>query len=153
MDNLFYTLLAQIVTNIGAHANIDATKVGLGRVNPLSESEHPFIGVFLEDDTTIGEFGAQNTNFMDWLVQVAVEVYVSGTAATASLDQDFLNLRADIHNALMADVTQGLSFVKQTIPVGASAPVRDTNELKTVSYRLAWGFHVRTKVDDMTTVV
>lgn len=152
MDNLFYTLLSTLVTRIGAHANIDASKVALGRQNPLSESELPFINVFLEEDTSIGDFGPTNTNFMDWSVQVGIEIYVSGTAGTSSLDQTFLNIRADIHNALMADITQGLNFVKQTIPLGASSPVIDTNELKTAAYRTAWGFHIRTSIDDMTVV-
>ena len=125
----------------------------MGRSNALSESELPHFGVFLEEDVSIGEFGPRNTNFMDWSVQVSVEIYVSATATTASLDQTFLNLRSAVHNALMADITQGLAFVVQTIPLGASSPVRDSNELKTASYRTAWNFHIRTKIDDMTTVV
>lgn len=152
MDNLFYTLLTTLETLIKAHPNITASNVALGRHNALSETELPFVGIFLADDNSLGEFGATNTSIIDWQVQVDIELYVSGLA-DAAIDQTFLNLRADVHNAIMADPTLGVAFVLQSVPLGASSPVRETNELKTSSYALHWAFQVRTGIDDMTTIV
>jgi hypothetical protein len=157
MDNLFFTLLEALVATIKLNANI-VTKgalVELGRIRPYDESELPAVGVFYVGDTTLGEFGPQNPNFMDWDLLVAIEIAVDADANTtpAGFQQDLLNLRADVHAALMEVApTQGLSFVSITAPRGGDEPtIDDAGRVKTASYRTNWLFRVRTEIDDMTT--
>lgn len=157
MDNLIYTLLAALVVTINANAGVIAkgATAALGRIRPLQDNELPFIAVFYVGDESIGEFGPQNTNFIDWNVNVAIELYLAEDAATDAGDfqQDFLNLRADVHEALTTVApTQGLSFVSITAPLGADEPViDDAGNKKTVSYRTTWQFRIRTSLTDMTT--
>lgn len=156
MDNLIYTLLVAITATINANAGIIAKSAtaGLGRIRPVDESELPFIGVFYVGDEAIGEFGPQNLNFMDWNVNVAIEAMIDAdaTVSPGGFQQLALNLRADIHEALMTVApTQGLSFVSFTAPVGADEPITDdVGKRKTVSYRSTWVFRVRTLLADMT---
>ena len=157
MDNLIYTLLAALAATINLNANIIAAgaTAAVGRIRPVSEIDLPFIGVFYVGDETIGEFGPQNTNFLDWNVNVGIDIALD---ADATVDGDefqrlSLNMRADIHEALMTVApTQGLSFVSFTAPLGADEPVTDDEgKRKTVSYRSNWMFRVRTLINDMTT--
>ncbi len=157
MDNLIYTLLAALVVTINANAGVIAkgATAGLGRINPLADSELPFIGLFYVGDTPLGELGPQNFNFIDWNVAVGIEIAFDADATTEPDDfqKDALNLRADVHNALMVVApTQGLDFVINTIPSGADEPVVDNvGKRKTISYRSNWVFHIRTTIEDMTT--
>jgi hypothetical protein len=157
VDNLIYTLLAALATTIGANANIIAAgaTAGVGRIRPVDETDLPFIGVFYLGDESIGEFGPQNTSFMDWNVNVGIDIALD---ADATVDGDefqrlSLNMRADVHEALMTVApTQGLTFVSFTAPLGANEPVTDdVGKRKTVSYRSNWLFRVRTDLTDMTT--
>lgn len=152
MDSLFYTVLQRLQTLIGAHASIDATKVLVGRINPLSVSELPFVSIFLEEDASIGEFGPQNVSFLDWDVTVAIELMVDADAATATLEQTYLNLRRDVHNAIMVDApTLSQSFVLMTFPIGAEQPLlSNEGKRKTASYKTLWGIRIRTSITDMS---
>ncbi len=156
MDSLFYDLLVRIVALIAANANVIAkgATVQVGRIAPVPPGDLPFIGVFLTGDASIGEFGQQNTNFIDWDVSVAVELALDANATVASLEQDYLNLRADVHEAIMTDApTLSLAHVMMAYPLGADEPNLDQEGArKTVSYRTQWGFRVRTSLTDMTTV-
>lgn len=157
MDNLFYTLLNALVATIAANAGIIAKGAGveLGRIRPYDESELPAVAVFYIGDEAVGEFGPQNTNFIDWNVSVAIELYVDADANTSpdGFQQELLNLRADVHEALMSVApTQGLSFVSFTAPMGGDEPaLDDVGRVKTAGYRTQWLFRVRTSIADMTT--
>ncbi len=154
MDSLFFDLLVRIVALIEANANVIAkgATTQVGRIAPVDTAELPFIGVYLTGDASIGEFGPQNTSFIDWDVAVAIEIAFDADAATASLEQDYLNLRADVHEAIMSDApTLSLAFVSMAYPLGADEPnLSQEGKRKTVSYRTQWGFRVRTSITDMT---
>lgn len=157
MDNLIFTLLVAITATLNANAGIIAAgaTAGLGRIRPVDESELPFIGVFYVGDEPTGEFGPTNLNFIDWSVNVAIEIAIDAdsTVLPGGFQQLSLNLRADVHEALMTIApTQGLVFVSFTAPLGADEPVTDdVGKRKTVSYRSNWMFRIRTTLEDMTT--
>ena len=157
MDNLIYTLLAALVVTINANAGVIAKSAtaSLGRIRPLTESELPHIGVFYTGDIPLGDLGASNLTFIDWDVNVAIEIALDADATTTAEDfqKEMLNLRADVHEALQTVApTQGLSFVINTIVRGADEPLTDdVGKRKTLSYRSNWQFHIRTTKDDMTT--
>jgi len=157
MDNLFYTLLSALVVTIAANANITAkgALVELGRIRPYDATELPAVAIFYVGDGPTGEFGPKNTNFIDWDLQVAIEISVDADANTGpdAFQRDLLNLRADVHQALMLVApTQGQPFVSFTAPLGGDEPaLDDSGRVKTASYRTTWMFRIRTAISDMTT--
>lgn len=153
MDNLLFTLLQRLETLIGAHANIDATKVAIGRAAPLDVGQLPFVAIFIEEDASVGEFGPENINVIDWDVTVGIELMVDADATVLALEQTYLNLRRDVHNAIMADApTLSQAFVLMTFPIGAEEPQLSVEgKRKTASYKTLWGVRVRTSITDMST--
>jgi hypothetical protein len=138
MATRFETLIDTLVTNIGADVAVDATK------------EMPAYNVVLGPDAPQSELGPQNVAFIDWNLVLFVDCYVRSILADA--DAVFLDMRRNVHRALMADITQGLPFVTTTIPAGADEPqIDDEGDKKNIVYRLNWGFQIRTSIDDLET--
>ncbi len=157
MDSLFFDLLTRLQVLIAANAGIIAkgATVEVGRIGPVvSPTDLPFVALYLTGDATVGEFGPQNLNFIDWDVAVAIELALDADALTTALEQDYLNLRADVHEAIMSDApTLSLTFVSMAYPLGADeANLSQEGKLKTASYRTQWIFRVRTSLTDMTTI-
>ncbi len=147
---LFDDLLDAVVANIAANVNVDVDKVERGRVNALEKSDYPFYAVFLGADAPLSDLGASNTNFIDMDVQVIVECYSRGKID--EIDRLVLEQRANVHESLMADVTQGLNFVHTTIPAGADQPVLDVEgRQRNAVYALNWIFRIRTNIDQIRT--
>jgi len=150
-DSVFYTLLASLSSTITTAVAGSAT-VAIGRTELLEDTTFPFVGIYLLDDVTIGELGALNLSFLDWEVRIGIEIYIKGQESY-NREREYLNLRNTIHAALMADHTQGLSFVTTTVPVGAEQGILDGTSKSTIgSWRTAWMFKVRTGIADMTGV-
>lgn len=144
------TLIAQVKTNLGADAGIDATKVSSNRVAAFNDDELPAYNVVLGPDNPVNELGAANVSFIDWEQALFIDCYERSILADA--DAVFLTMRRNVHRALMADVTQGLNFVLTTIPLGADEPIiDDAGERKNMVYRTNWIFWLRTSIDDLET--
>lgn len=144
------TLVNQVITNLGADAGIDATKVFSNRAADLNDTELPAYNVVLGPDNPLSELGATNVAFIDWEQVLFIDCYER--SILANIDALFLTMRRNVHRALMADVTQGLSFVHTTIPAGADEPIiDDAGERKNMVYRTNWIFHIRTSIDDLET--
>ncbi len=143
-------LLDAIETNLGADVSVDATKVFRNRVADLNDTELPGYNLRLGPDAPIDELGATNVAFIDWDQVIFIDCYER--AITENVDAVFLNMRRNIHRALMADVTQGLGFVMLSIPGGAEEPlIDDSGERKNMVYRTNWLFRLRTSIDDLET--
>lgn len=144
------TLIAQVVTNLKADPGIDTTKVFNNRVADLNDTELPAFNVVLGPDVPRNELGPANVVFIDWEQALFVDLYARTILADA--DATFLQMRRFVHRALMADVTQTLSFVMTTIPAGGEEPnIDDAGERKSLVYRLNWIFWIRTSIDDLET--
>ncbi len=144
------TLIAQVVTNLGADAAIDATKVFNNRIADLNDTELPAYNVVLGPDQPRNELGPSNVAFIDWDQALFIDLYARTILQDA--DSTFLQMRANVHRALMADVTQTLSFIMTTIPAGAEEPnIDDAGERKSLVYRTNWVFWIRTSIDDLET--
>lgn len=142
------TLIDQLVTNLGADAGVDATKVYTNRVADFNDTELPGYNVVLGTDQPQNELGPSNLSYIDWNQVIFVDCYVRSILADA--DTVFLDMRRNIHRALMADHTQGLSFVTTTIPAGAEEPIiDDAGDRKNFVYRTTWVFQLRTAIDNL----
>lgn len=140
-------------TNVAANAQIiaDGATVARSRTGPWQESDLPAYVLTYGPDQSLGELGPTNVRFIDWEFVVFVDYYNKLT--TAQLDTDLQNARANIHAALMADVTQGVAFILTTIPSGADEPLLDdAADQKTIAYRTNWIVRLRTSIDDIETI-
>lgn len=147
---LYDDLLDQVVLELQNHVNIDANKVARGRVNALQNSDYPYYAVFLGSDAPLSDLGASNTAYIDWDVEVLVECYSRGK--DEEIDRLVLEQRANVHEALMDDVTQGLNFVHTTIPIGGEQPVLDgEGRQRNAVYQTTWVFRIRTNIDQIRT--
>lgn len=143
-------LLDAIETNLGADADIDAAKVYRNRVADLNDTELPGYNIRLGPDSPISELGPSNVAFIDWDQVIFIDCYER--AHVENVDRIFLEMRRNVHRALMADVTQGLGFVTTSVPGGAEEPmIDDSGERKNMVYRTNWIFRLRTSIADLET--
>lgn len=110
-----------------AKAAIEAIATGASvykhRVLSLSDEEQelPAISVRVGTDTPVADGGQGSMQFIDSLQELLVDAIAKGDSEDDVLES-LLLLRAQIHQALQADVTLGLAFVTDTAYGGASAP-------------------------------
>lgn len=150
MATRYETLIDTVVAKIGADVAVDSTKVFANRVADLNDTEMPAYNVVLGPDAPLSELGATNVAYIDWQLILFVDCYVR--SILADVDAVFLDMRRNVHRALMADHTQGLAFVMTTIPGGADEPnLDDEGDRKSIVYRLNWGFQIRTSINSLET--
>ena len=153
MTTLFEQTVAAMEANIAADATViaDGATVTRARTGPWQGADLPAYVLTYGPDAPLGELGPSNTRFIDWEFVVFVDYYDKLT--TAAIDTVLQDARANVHRALMADVTQGLAFVLTTIPQGADEPLLDDQvEQKTIAYRMNWVVRLRTSIDDLETI-
>jgi len=153
MTTLFEQSVAAMQTNIAADAQViaDGATVVRARVGPWQESDLPAYVLTYGPDSPLGDLGPDNVRFIDWEFVVFVDYYDKLT--TTALDSVLQDARANIHRALMADVTQGTAFIITTIPSGADEPLLDDAiEQKTIAYRTNWVVRLRTDIEDIETI-
>ncbi len=153
MTTLFEQTVEAMQTNIAADAQViaDGATVVRSRIGPWQESDLPAYVLTYGPDSPLGDLGPDNVRFIDWEFVVFVDYYNKLTVS--QIDTVLQDARANIHRALMADVTQGLPFIMTTIPSGADEPLLDdAAEKKTIAYRTNWVIRLRTSIDDIETI-
>lgn len=86
-----------------------------GRVYDLPDTALPGLAVSMGEDTIADELNG----YYDWTLSVAIE---SKVEANTQVDTTLNTIRGEVHAALRADPTLGLSFVIDTKPSSAEAP-------------------------------
>ncbi len=153
MTTLFEQAVVAMEANIAADATViaDGATVVRARVGPWQGADLPAYVLTYGPDSSLGDLGPDNVRFIDWEFVVFVDYYDKLT--TTAIDSVLQDARANIHRALMADVTQGLAFILTTIPQGADEPLLDdATEQKTIAYRTKWVIRLRTSIDDLETI-
>jgi len=153
MTTLFEQSVTAMQANIAANAQViaDGATVVRSRIGPWQGADLPAYVLTYGPDAPLGELGPDNVRFIDWEFVVFVDYYDKLTVA--QIDTTLQQARANIHAALMADVTQGLPFILTTIPQGADEPLLDDAvEQKTIAYRTNWVIRLRTSIDDIETI-
>ena len=98
------------------------------------------------EDTPLGADGAQNLAFLDRDLEILLTGYAQ---AVSGADTTLNAIREEVHIALMADRTQGLAYVHDTIPGDAEEPdVSEDSETPTVRQVTRWIFRYRHSVTD-----
>jgi len=111
------SIMAAVVTNVTSLTTTGAN-VSRARVFPFHDHELPGLAVFMGDNLVQLELAS---NYIDWNLSVYIEAYVK--SASVQIDTTLNTIRAEVHAALMADYTQGLAYVIETIPGTALQPV------------------------------
>ena len=143
-------LIDALVTTLEGDAAITPGTVHRSRAAAFADTELPAYNILIGQDVPLDDLGASNVAFIDWAQIIYVDCYAKSIAA--QIDNVFLDMRRNVHRALMADATQGLNFVWTTIPQGAEQPVIDNSgEQKTMVYRTNWEFRLRTSISDLET--
>lgn len=153
MTTLFEQTVIAMQANIAADATViaDGATVARSRVGPWQGADLPAYVLTYGPDTPLGDLGPDNVRFIDWEFVVFVDYYNKLT--TAAIDTVLQDARANIHRALMADVTQGLNFILTTIPSGADEPLLDdAADQRTIAYRTNWVIRLRTSINDIETI-
>lgn len=124
--------------------------VFVNRSLSLSEGnqEVPCVSVNYGDDLPLNELGASNISFLDSLIEVTVTAFNAATDEQTLLDT-LLDQRRTIHVALMADRSQGLSFVIDTRYGGAVKPEVGSDAERTFgSLATTWRVYYRMNISD-----
>lgn len=153
MTTLFEQTVDAMLANVAANAQViaDGATVVKSRIGPWQEADLPAYVLTYGPDTPLNDLGPDNTRFIDWEFVVFVDYYNKLT--TNNIDTVLQNARANIHAALMADVTQGVNFILTTIPSGADEPLLDDAvEQKTIAYRTNWIIRLRTSINDIEVI-
>ena len=92
-------------------------RVKRAQVYNSSDDDLPGLAIYMGTDVVTMEL---ENSFLDW----ELPVYVDSRAKTRNQIDELSNtIRGEVHAALMAAPTLGLSFVHDTKPVSASEPV------------------------------
>ena len=153
MTTLFEQAVVAMEANIAADLTViaDGATVVRARVGPWQDADLPAYVLTYGPDSSLGDLGPDNVRFIDWEFVVFVDYYDKLT--TTAIDSVLQAARANIHRALMADVTQGVNFILTTIPQGADEPLLDDAvEQKTIAYRTNWVIRLRTDIEDIETI-
>lgn len=112
-------------------------------VDPYQD-ELPLVSVDFGDDTP----AADNTQFIDSVLTVPTTAVAVGPEER-DVKLKLLELRREVHRAIMADPTLGLAFVVYTNYGGAAEPVYETDgELLVGELTSNWFVHYRMNVLD-----
>ena len=97
------------------------------RVYPLGESELPGINIRYGAQAMEQYSNAQVNN----TVEFGIEIYCKGSES--ALDDTLIKIQTEVHAAIMADYQQGLPFVIDTNPLGASEPIMSDDGEKPIA--------------------
>lgn len=113
-----------------------------------ADQELPAACVMLGDDDPLSDDGASNFAYLDSTLALTVAL-VATADDEDELVRELSRLRAETHIALMADRTQGLSWVMNTRYAGASAPDLNTDGGSFAGrIETRWLVHYRMSVTD-----
>lgn len=129
---------------------INASNVYVHRRYTLSEEQNELdaISVDMGDDESVSEFGVDNLSFIDSLLSVPIMMRAKH-ANEETLRRQLMQLRRQIHQAIMADQSLGLSFVIGARYAGAAAIEIDmAGDSPIGTLECLWRIHYRMRVTD-----
>ncbi len=143
------------MTDLRAEQILDAVKTNLtnlattnknvnrGRIYKYEDAGLPALNIVMGDDQIIDELVS---GLFNWQLQVIIIVTIK---TIDELETRLNKIRKEVHVALMADYTQGLSFVIDTAPSTATRPeLTGEGEKPTASQQLEFLITYRTSRAD-----
>lgn len=121
-----------VYTNVSAL--VSAGHVAEVLKNNISDPDnYPSVSVVIGTDVPEVKTNA----FTDWQLTLFTDIKIQ--ASDSDVDADMLNIREEIHKALMADYTQGLNFVLDVEPGDQYEPeLNSEGDSYTCYTRVAW---------------
>lgn len=111
--------VASLIRDAGTRARV----IDFGRAHQIREDELPAISIELGAEAPTDPDGQAATSYIDAFASLYVDIYES--VADGEALRTIEHVRAEVHRALMADETLGLSFVHQIHYQGAEDPITD----------------------------
>lgn len=115
-----------------------------GRIYNYTEDSLPAVGVY--QDGTRTEFAKHS--YLDHMLSITIELMVKEPSEV--LDTKANLIKKEIHAAMMADYTLGLSFVINTIPKGDEGIEFPNDESPVAVMKTLWDVHFRTSLTDLS---
>lgn len=117
-----------------------STRASRGRAYPVDGDAMPALTL----EQGVDEVDLQNMAFIDRHLDFAVIAHVKTTGTT---ETTLNTIREEVHIALMADRTQGLGYVLDTMPLGDDAPdISGENNQPVARLRMNWRIKYRHSV-------
>lgn len=92
---------------------------------------------------------SESVNYLNMSLAVSTDIVI--TSNSTDLDRDCLNIRVEVHKAIMSDRQLGLPFVINTKFTGQSEPEHKGDADTYAAYmRLTWQVDYRTHIGDQT---
>lgn len=119
-----------------------STRASRGRAYPVDGDALPALTL----EQGVDEVDLQNMAFIDRHLDFSIIAHVKTTGTTETT----LNLiREEVHVALMADRTQGLSYVRDTLPLGDGEPdISGDSNQSIARLRMNWRIKYRHSITD-----
>lgn len=137
--------ILQTLVSILTGLTTTGTNVARGRIYAIEDDEHPALSVYMGPDDPIGEYGPTNVTYIDSDLSVRITAHVKTNSQ--QVDTLLNQIRSEVHQALMADVTLGLSYVYMTIPLGADEPdLGGDGEQPTATMDMNWIIRYRSSI-------
>ena len=138
-------ILDAIVTNLTG-LTTTGTNIVRARVYNHADTALPALSVYMGSDEPEGIL---SQSVIDWNLTVIIES--AAKSSTTQIDQILNLIRKEVHAALFADNTLGLSFVKYIEPGNAIEPELSGDGDKPVAkQRLEFMIHYRTSYSDLS---
>lgn len=143
--------VAASLTATSAGDNVERAKI---YPHQVAEAKMPAIAIYMGPDAPVDEL---QTSKIDWeltvLIETADRVEVDEySGLEAGVETKLAELRKEVHAALFADYTLGLSFVHDILPGPASQPILDSDgNLPHGSQLLQFQVRYRTSRTDVST--
>ncbi len=151
-DHRASQIIDALITNIGVNTSA-GVNVFRSVARPIPDGMAHAIEVSIGPDEELEIIGG---NFIDSYLTVYVDLRAKTaqplnrtSASTPNYEENQLALRKETHIRIMADTTQGLAFVIDTIPAGAARPEYDGEGDQVDSVmRTTWRIKYRSSLKD-----
>ena len=147
MANRAEEIMAAVTTNLTG-LTTTGSNVYRGRIYALSDDELPALSIYQGPDDVLSELGTNTFNYVDRDLTVRVEAHVK---TNLQLVDTLLNLISrEVYVAMMADYTQGKSYVFTTIASGNAEPtISSEGEQPTAMMTMSFIVRYRHSYSDM----
>jgi len=120
------------------------TNITRARIYNHESSALPALVVFMGQDEPTDIL---SQSLIDWNLTIIIE---STVQSTSQVDEILNTIRNEVHTALMADYTLGLSFVKNLLPGTVGEPELEQGSRPIAKQRMEFTVHYRTQYGNLS---
>ncbi len=150
-DHRALRVVDEIRTLLLAQETLAGNNVHIGRWLTIDEAEGSVMDIEIGSDDAVSEFGTDAVNHIDSVIRIYVDLYDYTHQDGRDLLGRLFQMRSEVHIALLADVTLGLSFVLSCRYMGTEDVETEDGGRKLGALRSVWDIAYRMDFTDPTT--